>query len=194
MELSDEIRIAAPRDKVFEALNNVDILKQSIPGCIALDKLSDTEMTATVSVKVGPVKAKFNGAVTLSDLNPPESYQISGEGKGGAAGFASGGAKITLSEDGEGTLLRYDVTAKVGGKLAQIGNRLIDSTAKKLAGEFFETFENLVAHQETEQSVDDLVENPDVQKNTEPSEYRRTPMLVWLGGLAAVVVIWLLVY
>jgi carbon monoxide dehydrogenase subunit G len=191
MELNDEIRIAAPRNKVFEALNDVDVLKQSIPGCIDLEKQSETEMTATVSVKVGPVKAKFNGAVTLSDLNPPESYHISGEGKGGAAGFASGGAKITLDEDGQDTVLRYEVSAKVGGKLAQIGNRLIDSTAKKLAGEFFETFVSLV----DTQGPDEVKDEPE-EKPTEP-ETAETPVSRWMvtGALSLVltaVVIWLL--
>ena len=144
MKMNDEIAIAAPREQVFAALNDVEILKQAIPGCQELEKQSDTELTATVMAKVGPVKAKFKGAVTLSDLNPPESYSISGEGKGGAAGFASGGAKITLREDGVGTILAYEVEAQVGGKLAQIGSRLVDGTAKKLAGEFFENFNQLI--------------------------------------------------
>ena len=144
MKMNDEIAISAPREQVFAALNDVEILKQAIPGCQELERQSDTELTATVIAKVGPVKAKFKGAVTLSDLNPPESYSISGEGKGGAAGFASGGAKITLREDGEGTVLAYEVEAQVGGKLAQIGSRLVDGTAKKLAGEFFENFNRLI--------------------------------------------------
>lgn len=141
MKLSDEKRIAASRDKVWVALNDVDILKSSIPGCEELNKTSDTGFEAVVKAKVGPVKAKFKGAVELSDLNPPESYRISGEGKGGAAGFAKGGANITLVEDGDDTILRYDVDADVGGKLAQIGGRLLEGTTKKLAAEFFDNFE-----------------------------------------------------
>ncbi|SDR18566.1 carbon monoxide dehydrogenase subunit G [Pseudovibrio sp. Tun.PSC04-5.I4] len=137
MEMSGEQLISASREKVWEALNDPELLKKCIPGCDSLEKISDTEMTATVTAKVGPVKAKFKGEVTLSDLNPPNSYKISGEGKGGVAGFAKGSADVTLSESGDGTLLNYQVNAKVGGKLAQLGNRLIDSTAKKLAGEFF---------------------------------------------------------
>jgi len=169
MKMNDEIAIAAPREQVFAALNDVEILKQAIPGCQELEKQSDTELTATVMAKVGPVKAKFKGAVTLSDLNPPESYSISGEGKGGAAGFASGGAKITLREDGVGTILAYEVEAQVGGKLAQIGSRLIDGTAKKLAGEFFENFNQLIGEppeespEQAEPESQPLVTNPSAE-------------------------------
>jgi len=144
MEMREEIRIAASREAIFAALNDPEILQQAIPGCEDLVKTSDTEFTATIIIKVGPVKAKFSGAVALSDLNPPESYTISGEGKAGPAGHAKGGAKIQLVEDGDGTILKYQVEASIGGKLAQLGGRLIDSTAKKLAGNFFETFETLV--------------------------------------------------
>ena len=146
MELTGEQRIPAPRQKVWEALNDPDILGQAIPGCQSIEKQGDDKFTAKVKAKVGPVSATFGGEVTLSELNPPESYTISGEGKGGAAGFAKGGAKVRLEEDGpDGTILHYTVTANVGGKLAQIGSRLIDSTAKKLSGEFFEKFSEIVA-------------------------------------------------
>ncbi|MDD9879128.1 MAG: carbon monoxide dehydrogenase subunit G [Magnetovibrio sp.] len=144
MKLTDEIRIEAPREAVFAALNDPEILKRAIPGCQELERVSETEMTATVQAKVGPVRAKFTGAVTLADVNPPEGYTISGEGKGGAAGFAKGGAKVSLEDDGGATVLRYEVDAEVGGKLAQVGARLIEGTSKKLAGEFFETFSELV--------------------------------------------------
>lgn len=144
MDLKEERRIAAPREAVFAALNDPEILAKAIPGCESLDKVSDNQFEATVTAKVGPVRAKFKGQVTLSDLNPPESYTISGEGKGGAAGFAKGGAVINLAEDGDGTLMTYEVKADVGGKLAQLGGRLIEGTSKKLAGEFFESFEALV--------------------------------------------------
>ncbi len=142
--MTDEIRINASREQVFAALNDPDILRQAIPGCQELEQTSETELTATVQAKVGPVKAKFTGAVTLSDINPPESYTISGQGKGGAAGFAKGTARVALTEDGDGTLLSYEVDAEVGGKLAQVGGRLIEGTSKKLAGEFFTSFSNLV--------------------------------------------------
>jgi carbon monoxide dehydrogenase subunit G len=140
MEMTGEHRIAAPRSVVWEGLNDPEVLRRSIPGCDTLQKTSPTEMTATVTAKVGPVKASFGGQVTLSNLNPPESYTISGEGKGGAAGFAKGGADVKLVEDGDGTLLRYAVKANIGGKLAQLGARLIDGTARKMADDFFTRF------------------------------------------------------
>lgn len=144
MELKDEQRVNAPRARVYEALNDVEVLKACIPGCESLAKTSDTQMEATVSMKVGPVKARFNGAVELTNLNPPASYSIVGEGKGGAAGFAKGRADVELVEDGPATILRYAVKADVGGKLAQLGSRLIDSTARKLAGDFFQKFGEIV--------------------------------------------------
>jgi uncharacterized protein len=144
MEMTGEHRIAAPRSVVWDGLNDPEVLRQSIPGCDTLEKTSPTEMTATVTAKVGPVKASFGGQVTLSNLNPPESYTISGEGKGGAAGFAKGGADVKLVEDGDGTLLQYAVKANIGGKLAQLGARLIDGTAKKMADDFFIRFAALM--------------------------------------------------
>lgn len=140
MDMSGEYRISAPRETVWAALNDPDILKECIPGCDSLEMTSDTEMIASVTTKVGPVKAKFKGSVTLSDINPPQSYKITGEGKGGAAGFAKGGADVSLTEDGSDTILIYTAKAQVGGKLAQLGSRLIDSTAKKMADEFFGNF------------------------------------------------------
>ncbi len=148
MELTGQQIINASRETVYAALNDPEILKQCIPGCEELNKTSDTEMDATVSIKIGPVKAKFKGAVELSNLNPPESYTISGEGKGGAAGFARGGADVRLTEQHGQTVLDYDVKADVGGKLAQLGGRLIDSTAKKLSGEFFQKFGEIVGEDE----------------------------------------------
>jgi carbon monoxide dehydrogenase subunit G len=144
MDMTGEYRLAAPRSKVWQALNDVEVLKQSIPGCEEIEKTSDTEMTAKVTAKVGPVKARFAGKVTLSDLDPPNGYRISGEGTGGVAGFAKGGATVHLADDGDGTLLTYTVEAHVGGKLAQIGSRLIDATARKMAGEFFTRFAEAV--------------------------------------------------
>src|SRR5665213_3850242 len=141
MQMNDSQRILAPKEKVWAALNDPLVLKQCIPGCQNLEMSSPTEMTATVVVKVGPVKATFGGKVTLSELDPPNSYRISGEGSGGVAGFAKGGASVRLeSETPEITILHYEVDAQIGGKLAQLGGRLIDSAAKKLAGEFFAAF------------------------------------------------------
>jgi carbon monoxide dehydrogenase subunit G len=140
MELKGEYRIAAPRETVWAMLNDPAVLRECIPGCESLDGNAADGFSARVTTKVGPVKATFNGSVTLSNVNPPESYTISGEGKGGVAGFARGGADVRLVEDGGATLLAYDVRAQVGGKLAQLGSRLIDSTAKKLADQFFACF------------------------------------------------------
>ena len=145
MDMTGQYRIPAPREQVWAALNDPATLQASLPGCESLEKVSDREFAATVVAKVGPVKAKFNGNVTLSNLNPPESYTISGEGKGGAAGFAKGGADVRLMEEGEVTVLTYTAKADVGGKLAQLGSRLIDGTAKKMADEFFHNFSNQVA-------------------------------------------------
>jgi uncharacterized protein len=140
MEMHGERRIPAPREEVWARLNDAETLKASIPGCQELEKTSDTEFTARVRAKVGPVSATFTGKVALSDLDPPNGYTISGEGQGGVAGFAKGGAKVSLEEDGSETILRYGVQAQVGGKLAQIGSRLIDGTARKMADDFFNRF------------------------------------------------------
>jgi carbon monoxide dehydrogenase subunit G len=140
MKMSGEEIIPAPRQTVWAALNDPAVLKQCIPGCESINKVSNTQMEARVVAKVGPVKAGFNGIVHLSDLDPPNGYRISGEGKGGLAGFAKGGATVRLEEVPEGTRMIYDVDAQVGGKLAMLGSRLIDSTARSMAGQFFEKF------------------------------------------------------
>lgn len=145
MDMTGEERIAAPREAVWKALNDTDVLKACIPGCESLERISDTELEATVGVKLGPVKARFNGKVELSNLNPPRSYTITGEGKGGIAGFARGGADVTLIEEGGETVLTYTVNADVGGKIAQLGSRLISSSAKKLATQFFENLNQAAA-------------------------------------------------
>ena len=144
MEMKGTHLIPAPKETVWDALNDPDVLRECIPGCKELEKKSDTELSATVVAKVGPVKATFKGEVTLENLNPPNSYSIVGEGKGGIAGFAKGGADVVLTDAEGGTQLDYEVDAKVGGKLAALGSRLIDSTAKKLAGDFFTNFSKKV--------------------------------------------------
>src|SRR5881394_4590204 len=144
MEIKGEYKIAAPREKVFAALNDQAVLQACIPGCESLEKLSDTEMTAKVRLRIGPVSAAFSGKVTLSDIDPPNGYKISGEGQGGVAGFAKGGAVVSLAEDAGATVLSYDVDAQVGGKIAQLGQRLINGAAKKLADEFFANFAKAV--------------------------------------------------
>lgn len=146
MDMTGEVRIPAPRETVWQALNDPEVLKRAIPGCEEVVKLSDTEFTAKVTSKIGPVSAKFSGKVTLSDLDPPNGYKISGEGQGGAAGFAKGGAEVRL-EAGAGdqeTVLRYTAHAAVGGKLAQIGSRLVDGAARKTADQFFANFAEVV--------------------------------------------------
>lgn len=147
MELEDEIRIEAPRSKVYAGLNDPDILQECIPGCEELVKHSDTELEAKVVLKIGPVKAKFSGNVMLDPINPPEKFALSGEGSGGIAGFAKGGAEVELIEDGDETILRYTAKADVGGKIAQLGSRLVTSTSKKLAGKFFERFAEVINEQ-----------------------------------------------
>src|SRR5258707_5408232 len=144
MDMNGEEKIPAPRQTVWAALNDAEILKQCIPGCQSLEKLSDTEMTAKVKIGIGPVRATFTGKVTLSDLDPPNGYQLTGEGAGGLAGHARGGASVHLTDDGAWTLMRYEAKAEVGGRLAQLGGRLIDSAAKKLADQFFEKFAEVV--------------------------------------------------
>ena len=140
MEMQGSRRIAAPRAMVWAALNDAEVLKASIPGCQELTGSPEDGFAAVVKQKVGPVSATFQGKVTLADVVPLTSYTIAGEGKGGAAGFARGGAAVTLADDGDGTLLSYDVKATVGGKLAQLGSRLIDGFAKKMADSFFDNF------------------------------------------------------
>lgn len=140
MDMNGQERIEAPIETVWNALNDPEVLRACIPGCESLEKTSDTHMTARVVLRVGPIKAGFEGAVELSELNPPYSYVISGEGKGGIAGFAKGQAHVSLAEESAGvTILTYSVKADVGGKIAQLGGRLIDTTARKLAGQFFTT-------------------------------------------------------
>ena len=144
MDMNGSQRIEASREKVYAALNDVDVLKQCIPGCESIEKTSDNEMNAKVTLRVGPVKASFTGKVILSDFDPPNGYTIAGEGTGGMAGFAKGSAVVRLEADGDATILHYTVKADVGGKLAQLGGRLIDATSTKLAGEFFEKFGSIV--------------------------------------------------
>lgn len=188
MQMTGEYRIAAPRQAVWDALNDPEILKQCIPGCEELNKTDDGGFEAKVTAKVGPVKAKFGGKVDLSDIDPPNGYTISGQGTGGAAGFAKGGAKVVLAEDGGETVLSYTVDASVGGKLAQIGSRLIDATAKKMAGDFFSTFAELVGA------------GAPAGAEAEPAAPAPAagagglPAYIWVGGIIGIVVILLLIF
>ena len=141
MELADEIVIPATRDMVYKSLNDIEILKKCIPGCQDLVATSDTELAAIVILKIGPIKAKFNSTVTLDQTRAPQFFSLSGQGDGGVAGFAKGGADVELVADGASTTLKYTAEAETGGKIAQLGNRLITSTAKKLSKQFFGNFE-----------------------------------------------------
>jgi uncharacterized protein len=150
MDMTGEERINASRDAVWVALNDPEVLKRCIPGCQSLEMRSPTELTAVVKVKIGPVSATFNGEVTLTNVNAPQSYTISGEGKGGVAGFAKGGADVTLRAEGAETVLQYAAKAQVGGKLAQLGARLVNSTSQKLAQQFFADFNAFVSEKAAE--------------------------------------------
>jgi carbon monoxide dehydrogenase subunit G len=145
MTMSGEYQLPATRETVWQKLNDPEVLKTCIPGCEELEKLSDTEFRAVATQKIGPVKAKFKGKVRLSDLDPPNGYRISGEGDGGVAGFAKGGANVALLAKDGGTLLTYNVEAQIGGKLAQLGQRLVNGAAKKIADDFFQRFAALVS-------------------------------------------------
>lgn len=207
MEMTGEYTIPAPREKVWDALNDPEILAKCIPGCQELNKDSETELSATVKSKVGPVSATFKGKVTLSEIDPPNGYRISGEGSGGVAGFAKGGAEVKLAEDGDGTVLTYVADAQVGGKLAQIGSRLIDSTAKKMANEFFGAFAEEVggpadaapAAEEAPSTAEQASAAPEpagAAETTTPAPDTSGGGIspaIWVGGLIAVVVVVLLI-
>jgi uncharacterized protein len=205
MEMTGEFRIPAPRQRVWEGLNDPEVLKQCIPGCQTLEKVSDTEFNGRVVASVGPVRATFGGKVTLSDLDPPQSYTISGEGSGGVAGFARGGAKVNLAEDGAATVLTYAVQAQVGGKLAQVGSRLIDGVARKMAGDFFGHFAAAMATEQPapaaaeaaarEEAPAPVAEPEQVAVATPPPlpsprpTGARLPPAVWVTGLAVVIIV-----
>jgi carbon monoxide dehydrogenase subunit G len=145
MTMTGEVQLPAAKETVWAKLNDADVLKACIPGCEELEKLSDTEFKAVAVSKIGPVKARFKGNVHLTDLDPPNGYRISGEGDGGVAGFAKGGATVALADKDGGTLLTYNVEAQIGGKLAQLGQRLVNGAAKKVADDFFANFAKAVS-------------------------------------------------
>lgn len=215
MEMTGERRIGAPREAVWAALNDPAVLKEAIPGCESVERIGDDQFQAKVSMKLGPMSAKFGGKVTLSNINPPASYTISGEGTGGAMGFAKGGADVALDEIGPSeTVLRYNVKAQVGGKMAQLGARLIDSTAKSMADQFFDRFAAQVTPKVEPEAV---AEAPAAIEGAAPAAPARAaapapagddifakagrlltqdfmgfPPQVWLGGGAMVVILALL--
>ena len=144
MDLTGEFHVALPREAVFEALNDPEILGRCIPGCQSIERMGEHEFDADVLAKVGPVKARFKTRIVVSNLNPPESYTLSGEGRGGAAGFASGSADVSLETADDGTVLRYTARVQPGGKIAQVGSRLIGGTARKIGTDFFSRFVEVV--------------------------------------------------
>ncbi len=160
MELSGEHRISAPREEVWRALQDPEVLARAIPGCQAIERESHERFTAKVKTKVGPVRAVFSGSVELCELDPPSACVIAGEGTGGAAGFASGRARVTLEADGAATVLRYAATATVGGKLAQVGGRLIEGTSRKLAGQFFGAIDELLSTGDAAEMEETVMEAP----------------------------------
>lgn len=211
MKMNGEFRVPTDRETVWRALNDPEVLKQCLPGCQEIEKTSETEMTATLTIRVGPVKATFAGGVTLSDIDPPNGYTLAGQGQGGTAGFASGEAKVQLIEDGDGTVVRYECDAKVGGKLAQIGSRLIDSTAKKLAKQFFDSLAEQLGGGAEEADAGAADASPDAAAPPEadapaesaaaedtapalpPAKQRMgLPTALWAGAVVVVVVVLIL--
>ena len=199
MDFTGEYKVPASRDKVWEALNDVDVLKLCIDGCEELNKDSDTEFSAKVTARVGPVRAKFTGKVTLSDIDPPNGYTISGEGQGGVAGFAKGGAIVKLVDGDGATILHYEAKAEVGGKLASVGSRLVEGVAKKTADDFFGKFVEIVS----DGDVDPASEVAEAERDGKLADSSRvqtiskggglSPM-VWGVGIVAIVAILLIIF
>ena len=192
MEILGECRIEASRETVWAALNDPEILRQAIAGCEQIEKVSETEFTARVRAKIGPVSAKFKGKVTLSELDPPRAYRISGEGTGGAAGFARGGARVRLEERDGGTILSYRVEAQVGGKLAQVGSRLIDGVARKMANDFFAKFAAVGAAPAPPEVAPGAA--PEAPPRQEPPRVRTLPPLAWITGVIVIVLVLLAIF
>ena len=185
MDIRGEYRIASARETVWLALNDPEILARCIPGCESMEKISDQEMRARVLAAIGPVKSRFNTTLTLEDLNPPASYRLVGVSKGGAAGFGKGSADVELVEEGEATLLRYTAQFKVGGKLAQVGSRLVLGATKKTADEFFESFSRELDPGATRIEV----EEPEARA---PAASGRRTMIAVAAAAAVLLLLWLL--
>jgi uncharacterized protein len=181
MRVNAEQRVPASQKVVWDALNDPEVLRRSIPGCESVERIGDNELAGSVTAKVGPVKARFQGRIVLSDIDPPRGYRLAGEGQGGAAGFATGHATVTLEPDGDATLLKYDVEATVGGKLAQVGSRLVDAAARKFADDFFSRLNEIVSIGAAPQA-----EVPP-EAIAEADAGRGLPTVVWAAGLIVVV-------
>lgn len=187
MQMSSERRLDAPPEAVWAALNDVDVLRQSIPGCEKLEWSGNDTLDAEVHARIGPMDTTFKGRLTMSERDPPNSYRLSGDGQGAAAGFASGSAFVQLLPDGDGTRLHYNIEAIVGGKLAQLGSRLIDAAARKMADEFFDRFvKQVVPVTAIAVSAETPMQGHVVRSGLKP--------LVWVPGLIALVALILLVF
>lgn len=194
MEMKAQQRIAAGRQQVWEALNDPEILRAAIPGCESFESDGENRYNARITNRIGPVKASFRFAIELSELDPPNSYVIQGKGQGGAAGFANGGARVSLEDDGGDTLLNYELDASVGGKLAQLGGRLIDGAAKKLADQFFTRLGEAIANMEPPPEEPGAAETKNGTESG-PESGSGTGKLVRLGVvllIAALIVVWLI--
>jgi carbon monoxide dehydrogenase subunit G len=205
MDMTGERRIPAPRQTVWEALNDPEVLKASIPGCESLERIADDQLKATAAVRLGPISARFSGKVQLTDIDPPNGYRISGEGQGGAAGFAKGGADVGLKDDGTDTLLSYKVNAQVGGKLAQLGGRLIDASARQMADAFFDRFSQQVQAQGLQASGAGSAAEPAAAPGLTPSppvsifalipgDPFGLPRAAWVGGAVYAVIVLLVLW
>lgn len=188
MEMTGEYRIPAPRQRVWDALNDPAVLKACIPGCKQLEKISETDFNAIVATKVGPMSATFRGSVNLSDLDPPNGYTLTGQGQGGAAGFARMGARVSLKQESDDTLLAYAAQAEIGGKLASVGSRLIQTVARKNADDFFSAFARQLGGTGV---LEPAVAVAPAGVAAVPAG---APAAVWAGGLGAPVPAWLVVF
>ncbi len=192
MELSGEYSIPAPKNKVWEYLNDPEILKMSIKGCETLEKVSDNEFNAKVKAKIGPVSATFNGSVTLKNITAPDSYTIEGQGKGGAAGFAKGSVEISLSENEDNTTkLNYSGSAQVGGKLAQLGSRLVSGAVKNTADDFFKKFCELA--EDSLETTTKEIKNNTLSDNNKTSHDNKLKIPYWGWVFSLIIVIFLIV-
>lgn len=194
MEMKAQQSIAAGRRRVWDALNDPKALKAAIPGCESFERSGENQFTARITNRIGPVKASFGFVIELSDLDPPNSYVLHGKGQGGAAGFANGSARVSLEDDGENTVLTYELDASVGGKLAQLGGRLIDGAAKKLADEFFSRLGEVIAGEEEEAPQEAEDDEPEAADEPEAGSRPASATLIRLGAIlliAAVLFYWL---
>lgn len=194
MEMKAQQSIAAGRRRVWDALNDPEALKAAIPGCESFERSGENQFTARITNRIGPVKASFGFIIELSDLDPPNSYVLHGKGQGGAAGFANGSARVSLEDDGDSTVLSYELDASVGGKLAQLGGRLIDGAAKKLADEFFSRLGEVIAGEEEEAAQDAEVDEPETADEPEAGSRPASATLIRIGAIlliAAVLFYWL---